>query len=286
MLNYTIIEMTDHSNEQIDAIARLEQRCKQFEQINVSVGIEHLGKEGGDRAILCYRQDDVIGVLAWYTSDGIIANVNGIVHPDYRRQGVFRSMLQRARENMKLQGLQTICYRIPSGSDSGFGCVQSLGAGFNRSEYSMTLAHLRTAQPHHSDVGLRPAQPADLEFIVSCLSQAFGDSESWTREYWARTNKPGRMNFIALANHTRVGLIRVNALQRTTAIIHDFCILPSRQGKGLGRDVLAQTVSLLLEEGFAQIRLSVVTVNDRALHLYRNVGFEVRSEFQYYIGDL
>ncbi|MBU5443658.1 N-acetyltransferase [Paenibacillus sp. MSJ-34] len=75
-------------------------------------------------------------------------------------------------------------------------------------------------------------------------------------------------------------------MQPTAAIIHDFCILPSRQGKGLGRDVLAQTVSLLLEEGFAQIRLSVVTVNDRALHLYRNVGFEVRSEFQYYIGDL
>lgn len=279
--------MTYDCEEQIDAIALLEQQCRQYEQVNLSAGIEHLAKENGDHALLCYYNEEMIGYLSWYTSDGIVANINGMVHPDYRRKGVFRSLLQRAKEDMKLQGVQKLSYRVLTGSQSGINCVQHLGAEFLKSEYTMRLSNLQIKKsPCYVGLHLRVMQPQDLEFIVTCSSQAFGDSEDWTREYFSRTNEASRRTYIAMIDGLSVGLIRINYLDRATANIHDFCILPSHQGKGIGLGVLVNTVKLLLEEKCTQIGLGVVTKNERALNLYRSVGFEITSKFQYYIGNL
>jgi ribosomal protein S18 acetylase RimI-like enzyme len=286
MPKYELIAMKYDSKEQIDAIVILEQQCKQFEQINLNVGIEHLVKEDGDHALLCYHHERLIGLLSWYTSDGSAASINGMVHPDYRRQGVFRSLLQRAKEDMKPQQLRTLSIRVPAGSQSGFGFVQNMKASFQRSEYAMTLAHLLPSTARHTGLRLRTMQPQDFEFIVQCSSQSFGDSEEWTREYFTRTNEPSRMTYIAMLNSERVGIIRINHLNPATAIIHDFCILPTLQGKGMGREVLSKAVSMLLEEQRTHIRLGVVTENKRALNLYQSVGFEVTSEYQYYVDHL
>ncbi|WP_420488693.1 GNAT family N-acetyltransferase [Paenibacillus arenosi] len=75
-------------------------------------------------------------------------------------------------------------------------------------------------------------------------------------------------------------------MDATTAVIHDFCVLPSQQGKGFGLDMLIQMVRRLLIEQCTVIRLSVVTDNKRALQLYQHAGFTITSEFQYYVGEL
>lgn len=77
-------------------------------------------------------------------------------------------------------------------------------------------------------------------------------------------------------------MIRMNHISADTAVIHDFCMLPSCQGKGYGRIILAYIVSILLSKNCSQIRLSVVTDNRRALNLYRSAGFEVSAESHYY----
>ncbi|WP_379137343.1 GNAT family N-acetyltransferase [Paenibacillus sp. sgz500958] len=278
--------MIYHSQEHIAAILRLEEQCNQLESITIHAGIEHLAKENGDRALLCYRDDQLAGLLSWYTVDGVIATINAMVHPDFRRQGVFRSLLQRAKADMQPLGIQRLSYRIPQGSEAGFTAAQSLGAVFNRSEYSMTYAHSELKPPRDSDLRLCPAEPQDFEFMVACSSQAFGDSEAWTREYFTRTNEPSRTTNIAWLDHIRVGLIRFNSINESTVFIHDFCIWPSNQGKGLGTKVLKSAVELLLNKQYTQIRLGVVTENKRALNLYLDAGFEIVSELHYYTGGL
>jgi ribosomal protein S18 acetylase RimI-like enzyme len=287
MTKYDLIALTYNLKEQIEAIILLEQQCKQHDQINISAGIEHLVKENGDKGLLCYHNNEMIGLLSWYTSDGILANINGMVNPDYRRQGVFSSLLKRAKEDIKQQGIQKLSYRVHFGSLSGLKYVEYLGAEFDRSEYLMQLSRLLSKKSYR-DCGLliHSMQSQDFEFFISCSSLAFGDSEAWTREYFTKTNEPSRTTYIALSNHERVGHIRINRLNETTAIIHDFCVHPSYQGNGIGKEVLMNTVEKLLEEGCTNIKLSVVTENDYALNLYHNVGFEVTSEFQYFIGKL
>jgi ribosomal protein S18 acetylase RimI-like enzyme len=286
MPNYNIIKMNDYSNEQIAVIQSLEQLCKQFEESNLRVGIESLGGENGDHAFLCHADNQLIGFLSWYTSDGIEANIIGMVHPNYRRQGVFHSLLERAKKDKRMHGIETRRYRVPSDSKSGISCILHLKASFSTSEYSMKLADFRDKELRYPDLNLQVEEPGDLEFMVLCSSQAFGNSQSWTRKYFSYTREPNRITYIAKKNHTPVGLIRVNQIVPNTAVIHDFCVLPIYQGKGLGRDILASIIKLLLAEQRMHVRLGVVTQNKHALKLYQNVGFNTLVEFHYYVSSI
>jgi Acetyltransferases len=278
--------MLYHSKEHIDAILRLEQECNALEAIPYKAGIEHLAKENGDHGILCYQNNKMIGLLSWYAADGSTARIDARVHPHYRRQGALRRMLLRALEDIAALGIRRLSYRMPRGSQAGIAAADSLGVTYERSEYVMTLRSSARTGLGATDIRLRPGLPEDFEFMVACVSQAFGDSESWTREYLTGTNDPSRLTYVAWKNGERVGLIRVNRLDEHTVVIHDFCVLPSLQGMGLGAQILGQAVELLLADSCREIRLGVVTDNERALNLYLRAGFEITAENLYFIGGL
>ncbi|MGN7414681.1 GNAT family N-acetyltransferase [Paenibacillus sp. SAF-068] len=281
-----VFPMVYNSKEQIDAIILLEQQCKQLDSAHLKADLDHISKKDGDHALLCYRDGDLAGLLSWYASDGVTGNINAIVHPQYRRQGVFTSLLKQAILDMKTQGINQLSYRVPQGLSPGVHTAQSLGAIYDRAEYSMQLVNevLSVVEPH--EVTLSVAEAEDMEFMVTCSSQAFEDSEDWTREYFMQTNEPSRVTYIVWQNQLPVGLVRVNSINARTAFIHNFCILPAYQGQKLGRTALSILVNLLRKQSYTDIRLSVVTENKRALNLYRSVGFEVNSEHHYFNGSL
>lgn len=51
--------------------------CKSADKSGLRIGVANL-KPGGDEAFLCYYGQELIGCLAWYTSDGEEANVNAM----------------------------------------------------------------------------------------------------------------------------------------------------------------------------------------------------------------
>ncbi|WP_375103154.1 GNAT family N-acetyltransferase [Paenibacillus sp. RS8] len=286
MPNYTLNAMMDYSREQIATIESLEEICKQFEKINLRVGIEHLVKDHGDHAYLCHHNERLIGFLSWYTSDGTEANINGMVHPDYRRQGVFRSLLGRAKQDMSLQGIHSLRYRVVSGSSSGEGFVLHMGASHDSSEYSMSYLNLTNKNERLDSIILRPEEDKDFDFVTTCFSAAFNETMEWTHEYLTHTREPSRVTYVALRENTPVGLIRTNNLGNGTTVIHDFCVLPVFQGQGFGREILIHVVDLLLSIPFTHLRLGVVTDNEHALNLYLSAGFEITAEFHYYVGGV
>lgn len=286
MNDYQIVKMMDFSAHQIKRIRMLEQLCKHFDGSSLRVGIESLKADGGDHAFLCHHGDQLIGFVSWYTSDEIEANINGMVHPEYRRQGIFRKLLKSVVAELKARGIQKCRFRIPANSRPGITCIRPLGADLSSSEFTMNLSRLPTDEPHRTGLTVRQAEARDFEFMVQCSSQAFGDSETWTRSYFLHTNEPERVTYIALDGLTPIGMIRVNHIAANTAVIHDFCVLSSCQGKGYGREILASVVSMLLAKCNTHIRLSVVTENKRALNLYQSVGFEVSAEFHYYVAPV
>jgi ribosomal protein S18 acetylase RimI-like enzyme len=275
--------MMDYSNHQINQIRTLEQLCKTNDRSSLRVGIESLKAIGGDEAYLCLLGNQLIGFISWYTSDGTEANINGMVHPGFRRQGVFNSLLKCAVSEMLTQGIETCRFRIPSNSKPGIDYIEHMGAIFRTSEFSMNLNQLHVNISCRLGLTLQLAEDQDLNFMVTCSSQAFGDSEAWTRNYFAHTIEPERVTYITLDSLTPIGMIRVNYVNRDTAVIHDLCVLPSHQGRGYGREILAGVVKRLLEQKCSTIRLGVVTENRRALNLYHSIGFGITAESNYYV---
>lgn len=58
-----------------------------------------------------------------------------------------------------------------------------------------------------------------------------------------------------------------------SVFISDFCILPTHQGKGYGKQALAILETQLIKDGFTQINLRVAADNARAQHVYAQGGF-------------
>ena len=61
--------------------------------------------------------------------------------------------------------------------------------------------------------------------------------------------------------------------------LHHMAVLPSLQGRGLGRRLMVAAVALAAERGM-QMKLEVHRENRRALALYRDFGFEGLGDYE------
>ena len=58
-----------------------------------------------------------------------------------------------------------------------------------------------------------------------------------------------------------------------SVFISDYCILPAHQGKGYGKQALANLEVQLIKDGFTEIGLRVAADNTRAQHVYLQGGY-------------
>lgn len=282
MSEYLTALQTAFTAEDIAAMRFLEQACCQEEQVHLNMGIDYLESGSGDPSILCYHHDQLAGMLTWYGLGDGKAVVNGMVHPAYRRQGLFRRMLALARTEQHKVGIDGLEYRVAAACPSGMAFVSRLGGQRGKVEYSMILANTPQAEPGHPSLTLRPMAESDYEFAVACSMQAFGDAEQWTRDYLTRTARPPRSAWIVSAEGDDIGFLRFFHFHAGAALIQDVCVLPQRQKSGYGYALVCEAVRLLHAQGVEQIRLNVDADNERALGLYRKAGFAVEAEYHHY----
>lgn len=61
--------------------------------------------------------------------------------------------------------------------------------------------------------------------------------------------------------------------------IANFGIVPKYRSKGYGIIFLKELINLSLDKGFSKINIKVASENDRALCLYKKLGFKIENEF-------
>jgi ribosomal protein S18 acetylase RimI-like enzyme len=79
------------------------------------------------------------------------------------------------------------------------------------------------------------------------------------------------------------GFITVSRVSPTGAMIPQISILPSHQGRGLGRALMARALSALAAQGCKTVGLTVTVENRRAIEWYKREGFRLRKEFGAYV---
>ncbi|MBW4838188.1 MAG: GNAT family N-acetyltransferase, partial [Paenibacillaceae bacterium] len=217
MSSQFVVKLSEVSPESLEPIRRLEQICRQADGSKLNIGLDNLSKESGDHAYLYQVEGSLRGYLGWYTADGAEANLIAMVHPEWRRQGVFRRLVKIASTEMDEQGIQTYRFKVPVDSEPGLRCVEHMGAQYDSTQFAMELAALTEGLASDAfATTLRPEALEDFGFMVRCLSQAFGDTEEWTLQYLGHTREPSRHNYIGCCGEERIGLIRVNLLGNET----------------------------------------------------------------------
>lgn len=127
-------------------------------------------------------------------------------------------------------------------------------------------------------------QAAVLSLIDAYSRDPMGDGAPLTAEVRGRLipglrRHPTTLVFLAYESDTAVGVAVCflgfsTFAARPLVNIHDFAILPTHRGRGLGRGLLAAVEMRARELGCCKLTLEVLDRNDRALRTYTGAGFK------------
>lgn len=258
---------------------RLIEVCNELEDLELPIDASCDG--------LVYREDgEIIGYVG--LDGGRVVESTGMVHPEHRRRGIGKALLNALIELCREQGSQTCYVVIDEASPSGKSFVSSIGARYHISEYRMLLDcdQFLGAREWEDRLDLVPATIDDLELFSSVMATAFGDPVEPARG-WLEVDmrRPNRRFWIARKDGEPIGTVRSIGTD-ADVYITALGVLSSYRGRGYGRQILSRITEMLMTEPWDQILIEVETENSNALGLYRSVGFEATRTYSFNEIDL
>ena len=307
---------------ELTEIEQLAQLCNNEDGLDLKLNWETLrGRSKSEtNDFLYYEQDTLIGFLGIYAFNSREAEVSGMVHPAYRRRGIFTELLGAAREEIRRRNIPTLLLIVEHSSTSGQAFVGQLTTSYDHSEYKMVLEQFQQPASFHERLQFREARIDDLPALKHITAEAFGMTDNevdWysaqalenpARRYYLATlpdvvivqhpaseaqvqnDRPKSYSHILKEAYTEaskgptevvIGKLDVSLVGQS-AFIYGFAVLAEYRGRGYGRQILARTIQELLALGRERIALEVATENRNALSLYQACGFRETGSYDYY----
>ncbi len=229
---------------------------------------------------MCYWGDTLIGYLGLCNFGGADGELTGMVHPLYRRKGIFTKLYQLALKECKKRGFQKILLVCDHKSSSGLSFIQSVGGGYSFSEYEMKQSYTAGVSIGGNDIALIKARNCDVAEIEKQNGLYFGDNGR-TIILPEDEEKRNRITYLIWLGSEVIGKIRID-FDFDEGFISGFGILPQYRGKGYGRQTLLAALHIIYEKNSHGAALEVAAENRNALHLYESCGFKVTSVTDYY----
>ncbi|MGA9039034.1 MAG: N-acetyltransferase [Terriglobales bacterium] len=85
--------------------------------------------------------------------------------------------------------------------------------------------------------------------------------------------------------HTLVGLILCSRVRHDVGHVTQVCVLPEYRRHGTGESLMAATMANLRQRNFSMLSLTVTEANDRAVELYKHLGFETKRVFDAFMWE-
>ncbi|GHO44747.1 GNAT family N-acetyltransferase [Ktedonospora formicarum] len=287
-----IIKRQGLTEEELEDIAQLARLCQRHDSTQVRIDIEELRRHGGlvCQCLLYYDDGVLIGCLTLFGLGLGKREITGMVHPDYRRRGIFRHLSQVAQAECDNQHIEEVLLITEEVSKSGKAFVASTGATFQFAEHEMVLRQLQTGNAFDERLLVEPARDGDIERYLQVLAESFGTSIEARRPmvtlFW---HNPKFRFYLATLGEGEVscrepvGCLRMEineALQRVG--IYSVGIVPAYQGRGYGRQMLEEAIRSIPERDKKTITLDVETDNQPAFRLYSSCGFQIKHTYAYY----
>jgi ribosomal protein S18 acetylase RimI-like enzyme len=215
-----------------------------------------------------------------------------MVHPDYRRRGIFTALLTAAKQESRATGAEKLLLICEDSSPSGRAFIAAIGAQLDSSEYDMVLQHFHESMHFDDRLFFRQVSRGDVDALAKIMAE---DMDEPMEEVWPMAEsffqEPNCTTYIAMFGEAGlgckepVGCLRVYELEDEFGI-YGFVVRPEYRRRGYGRQMLEETIRTLQARSQKRIMLEVDTENTKAINLYRSRGFEVRTTYGYYAVDI
>ena len=269
------------TKEELVEIKGLQEVCEQEGGFKLKLNFDMLENRAEDRKEDYFHYEDgkLVGFLGSYRF-GEKVELCGMVHPDYRRRGIFSRFVEMELEEAKKRNTKTVLLNAPANSQSAKEFLKGIPCTYTVSEYQMQWQEMELAED--SGVTIRPSvTKEDLEMEVQLEVLCFGLKEEEAREFNKMFGESRNdRKLIIEAEGEAAGKIRISELNGE-AWIYGFAVFPELQGKGIGRKALSKVVTSEHQKGLP-IFLEVEVKNAHALRLYESCGFKNYHSQDYY----
>jgi len=274
------------TDTELTEIEHLTEVCNEYEGLNGHFSwlwTRPLSEETND--FLYYEDGKLVGYLNISSYGNKEKELTGMVHPEQRRKGIFRTLLRAAEEECTRRGVQRVILVCEHASHSGLAFAAAIGAHHDFSEHAMILGDFQERRTAGERVHTRKAGAEDFEALVTIMATDFGSAEEANFYVTQFLQRPGQRFYLGMLNEEAIGCLRLDEMEDEVGI-YGFVVLPEHRGRGYGRQILEKTICIIRAEGGKEITLEVETDNVNAIGLYRSCGFQVKTTYDYYALDI
>jgi N-acetylglutamate synthase-like GNAT family acetyltransferase len=173
-----IVKRATLTQAEIADIKHLIAFCNAYEGSQMRIGYDMLHKREGDAEndFLYYEDGQLVGYLwcdSWGTREKELV---GMVHPNYRRRGIFSTLLDTAKAAYKQAGVDHFLMICEHSSQSGQAFLAAAGAQHSHSEHEMELGMFYERGRVTEGLLMREANEDDIDAIVSLLATDTGNT--------------------------------------------------------------------------------------------------------------
>jgi len=238
---------------------------------------------------LVYENGKLISMLSMFIPTKHEAEITAYTLPKYRKKGYFKSLLEKAVEELRVFFIPDLLFVCENTSIPGKRVINALKANYDHTEYFMRFDRASYSCITTYRLKLLKTERKELEKAIAAYMKVFGDSHEETKSQIKNCYElDTREQYLAVLEDEIIGVVSVN-LEAEDVSIFGFGIVPEYRSKGYGKELLHLIVESFLKRGRSDIIIDVNSENADALELYRKTGFHIEVAYEYYrmeIGEI
>ncbi len=292
--------------EDYHQINELEKQCMQEDKITLKLELDYklayaLSRDSDEQLkqineFLYFMGEQLVGYIGIcsFGGQGAPLEITGMVHPNYRRQGIFTLLYGLVLDECKRRKAQELLLLCDRSSGSGQAFLKKIHADHQFSEFEMFLQKDRWEIREEQLCGVTIRQAGNADAYEIARQNAVYFDEELPDQMPEEGDDPkdlllpeeeakrGVVIYLAQKDETIIGKVHLQIDSYAVGGIYGLGVMPEYRGKGYGRAVLLHGIMQLKAAGAKEIMLQVEAKNATALRLYQSCGFKETSVMDYY----